>query len=593
MSWLHYLTEASVYLGAFYLCYCLFLNGDTHYLLGRVYLLFSCVAAYILPLTQLSVLKPAEPAIQQVQQVVFAPANVFKPNAVTVASSNSITLDTALIYSYIAGALVASLVLLFRLRKLYVVTQSNNSVTRDGYKLINLPNQNTAFSFFNYLFVGNNVPQPDTIMAHELVHIRQKHSADIIFLEVLKIINWYNPFVYLVQRSLKTLHEYIADEQTAAYEHDALTYSSFLLNNAYGIQGTSISHSFFNYNLLKKRIVMLNKNRSGKLARLKYLTVLPLCAGMLCASTLVFSKDYGLIELAPKKAVKQRPFTDSLNYTLQLTTQDGSKGTSDKIIVNNERSGFKRTYTVNSVTEKDKEELLERGLSIAIIKRENDLPDTTKKRQPPPPPLAPREPLKSKSLPPPVVAPGKPARVGKVPPPPPLDIRKPLKDKPLPPSHVAIPENPTSVGKIPPPPPLEIRDQPSARLNAMPPPAVPYEPIYDVLIKYIAKHTRYPTVAYDNKVNGHVLLSVTINSDHKISDAKVERGIGFGCDEEAVRAIKSYANAIDKAAGTYKMAVTFMLINEKNHKSYAPKALADEVVNARNFIGQVMLAGYL
>jgi hypothetical protein len=92
-------------------------------------------------------------------------------------------------------------------------------------------------------------------------------------LEVLKVINWFNPFVYLLQRSIKTVHEYIADEQTAAYERDALTYSSFLLNNAYGIQGSTIAHSFFNYNLLKKRIIMLNKNRSGKLARLKYLTV--------------------------------------------------------------------------------------------------------------------------------------------------------------------------------------------------------------------------------------------------------------------------------------------------------------------------------
>jgi hypothetical protein len=101
----------------------------------------------------------------------------------------------------------------------------------------------------------------------------------------------------LLQRSLKTIHEYIADEQTAAYERDALTYSSFLLNNAYGIQGSTIAHSFFNYNLLKKRIIMLNKNRSGKLARLKYLTALPLCAGMLCTSTLVFSKNYGLIDL--------------------------------------------------------------------------------------------------------------------------------------------------------------------------------------------------------------------------------------------------------------------------------------------------------
>jgi hypothetical protein len=58
MSWLHYLIEANIYLGVFYLCYCLFLNRDTHYNLGRVYLIFSCVIAFILPVTQLSILKP-------------------------------------------------------------------------------------------------------------------------------------------------------------------------------------------------------------------------------------------------------------------------------------------------------------------------------------------------------------------------------------------------------------------------------------------------------------------------------------------------------------------------------------------------------
>jgi beta-lactamase regulating signal transducer with metallopeptidase domain len=95
------------------------------------------------------------------------------------------------------------------------------------------------------------------------VHIRQKHSADIVFLELIKIINWFNPLIYLLQMSLKTMHEYIADEQTAAQESDAISYSSFLVNNAYGLNGSSLAHSFFNYNLLKKRIIMLNQKRSG------------------------------------------------------------------------------------------------------------------------------------------------------------------------------------------------------------------------------------------------------------------------------------------------------------------------------------------
>ena len=386
MSWLHYLIEANIYLGVFYLCYCLFLNRDTHYMLGRVYLIFSCVMAFVLPFTQLSILKPVLPEMKMVAvptQVTNTVVNVQQSKLAT--PVQHFTFDDAIVYTYITGAVIGLLVLLFRLRKLYILTRNNHSIYNDQYKLIHLNDENTAFSFFNYLFIGSNVPQAETIIAHELVHIRQKHSVDIIFLEIMKIVNWFNPFIYLIQRSLKTIHEYIADEQTAAHEQDALTYSSFLLNNAYGIQGSSIAHSFFNYNLLKKRIIMLNKNRSGKLARLKYLAALPLCAGMLCASTLVFSKDYGVIDLAPRKVVK--PAIDSTKYALKLTDlANNLTQISDKIVHTNPKTGIETTYTVNSLTEKDQKELKEKGFDIAIIERKAEVTDTTQKLPVPSPP---------------------------------------------------------------------------------------------------------------------------------------------------------------------------------------------------------------
>jgi TonB family protein len=388
MSWLHYLIEANIYLGVFYLCYCLFLNRDTHYTLGRVYLIFSCVIAFILPLTQLSILKPVIPEIEieaPVNQVTAIPVNMQQVKLV--APVRHFTFDDAMVYLYTAGVVIAFLILLFRLRKLYILTRSSHSIYRDRYKLISLSEENTAFSFFNYLFIGSNLPQAETVIAHEMVHIRQKHSVDIIFMEILKVINWFNPFIYLTQRSLKTIHEYIADEQTAAQEQDTITYSSFLLNNAYGIQGASIAHSFFNYNLLKKRIIMLNKNRSGKLARLKYLAALPLCAGMLCISTLVFSKDYGLIDLTPRKAAAALPMVDSTKYTLQITDKANKlTATSGKMVFKNEKTGIIKTYSVNTLTKEDQDELLkERGIIIERVLKDPETADTSKLPPPPPP----------------------------------------------------------------------------------------------------------------------------------------------------------------------------------------------------------------
>jgi len=293
MNWLHYLVEVNIYLSVFYVCYCLFLNKETHYTLNRVYLLFSCIISCIIPLVQVGLLKPAEPAIQNA---------IIDPVA-----DKNFTLQEGIFYCYLAGVIIFIVQLGIKLVQLQKLAGAKPAEVSDQYKLIYLEDSTTAFSFFNYLFVGTKAPGTETIKRHELVHIRQKHSVDILFLELFKIINWFNPVIYLLQNSLKTVHEYIADEQTAAFENDTLTYSTFLVNNAYGISGSPVTNSFFNYNLLKKRIIMLNQQRSGSLARLKYFIAVPLCAGLLCVSTLSFSKTYGWVVITPQQVPPPPP----------------------------------------------------------------------------------------------------------------------------------------------------------------------------------------------------------------------------------------------------------------------------------------------
>lgn len=293
MNWLRYLVEANIYLSVFYLFYCLLLNKETHYTLNRVYLLGSCVLSFILPLVQLGVLRPAEILVNHAVVVATAPGNF--------------VLQAVVLTVYLLVAIAFAVLLRIKLYRLQKLASGRPVIANDDYKLIYLKGSNTAFSFFNYLFIGTEAPGVETITRHELVHIRQKHSVDIIFLELIKIISWFNPVVYLLQISLKTVHEYIADEQTAAYETDRLTYSTFLVNNAYGISGSLVTNSFFNYNLLKKRIMMLHQQRSGSLARLKYFVAVPVCAGLLCVSTLSFSKTYGWVVIAPQQQAPPPP----------------------------------------------------------------------------------------------------------------------------------------------------------------------------------------------------------------------------------------------------------------------------------------------
>nr|WP_294790237.1 M56 family metallopeptidase [uncultured Mucilaginibacter sp.] len=333
MNWLYYLAEANLYLCVFYLAYCVFLVKETHYQLNRAYLLLSCVMAFVLPVLQVGALKPgltdntpvvSYPATQTIQYM--EPSSIISTPVATVAPVFNI--NDYLWLAYVAGAVIVLLLLTLKLYSVFKLTR-NTKAKLGSYKMIYLKDTDVAFSFFNYLFIGTRAAGANTIITHELVHIRQKHSADIMFLELLKVICWFNPCIYLLQNSLKTVHEYIADEQTAATEADALTYSSFLVNNAYGAGGSSITHSFFNYNLLKKRIIMLNQQRSGKLARLKYLVALPICAGLLCASTLAFSKSYAWVDLTPttKTALLPDTLTTSKGFKYKETiyTESGHK----------------------------------------------------------------------------------------------------------------------------------------------------------------------------------------------------------------------------------------------------------------------------
>jgi TonB family protein len=262
-----------------------------------------------------------------------------------------LTLQNELWYAYVAGTLILLFILITKLFSLYKLIHHKHYIRQGKHKIVYLSDTNIAFSFFNYLFIGADTNGANIIITHELVHIRQKHSADIIFLELLKIINWFNPLIYLLQNSLKSVHEYIADEQTATQETDAISYSSFLVNNAYGAAVSSITNSFFTYTLLKKRIIMLNQQRSGNLARLKYLIALPIFFGMLCISTLALSKSYGWVDLAPAKAIKS-----SVKKKLLKISQNGITTITDQLSVNQE--GKNVIFSANTINPKDRSLLL-------------------------------------------------------------------------------------------------------------------------------------------------------------------------------------------------------------------------------------------
>ncbi|QEM09455.1 M56 family metallopeptidase [Mucilaginibacter rubeus] len=567
MNWLHYLLEANLYLCIFYAVYCLFLNKETHYTLNRVYLLLSCVISFVLPVVQIGWLKVTESPTT----TFIIPRNGKQAIDHKLASQPASSLQELLLYAYILGAIVLTTVLLVRLYQLAKLTKATKTLVHDKYKLISIEGSNTAFSFFNYLFIGTKTQANNIIIRHELVHIRQKHSADIVFLELIKILNWFNPLIYLLQISLKTIHEYIADEQTAAQESDALSYSSFLVSNAYGLNGSSLAHSFFNYNLLKKRIIMLNQKRSGKLARLKYLVAVPISAGLLCASTLVFSKSYGFIDLMPKQQIvtpsanAQTSSADTIKADpIRIKKEDRtSKGyqyeetgylvnnKTDYRVIITEKNGEQKEYYKSKATPEELATLKSKyGYTFPKMMIYPKLP--------PPPPAPPAPGKKTKGI------------DAKVPPPPPNPekVKKAPKvvkvQEAIPVGEPIAPAQPSASAKLPPP----------------PPPADPMDPLY----KYIAKHVRYPAAARNNRITGQVTVGFKL-SNGKINGVKVLKSADPQIDKEVARVVSDFDGKLAGLnQGDYTVTVALELATSND------KFISNNIDKEKS---QVVVVGYV
>ena len=143
----------------------------------------------------------------------------------------------------------------------------------------------SSFSFFNKIVLGANVQDIQEINDHEKVHVQQGHSYDIVLLEIVGIFNWFNPIVYYIKKELKFQHECIADEICST---DKVSYAELLLAHAMHTDVNLLRHEFSNHSFLKKRIMMLFKNKSTNNKKLFYLFTLPL-VGVLVLSTLVFN----------------------------------------------------------------------------------------------------------------------------------------------------------------------------------------------------------------------------------------------------------------------------------------------------------------
>lgn len=175
---------------------------------------------------------------------------------------------------------------LFKLTKIITLIQKNNKVKQSNFTLIFLSNETKAFSFFNFVFLGDKIKETNkqNIIEHELIHSQQKHTWDLLLFEFLKIAMWFNSMIYLYQKRITLVHEYISDAVVAKSETKE-TYINNLLSNFFQVENISFINQFYKPTFIRKRIMMMTNKQSKKMNQLKYLVLIPVFASMLFYSS--------------------------------------------------------------------------------------------------------------------------------------------------------------------------------------------------------------------------------------------------------------------------------------------------------------------
>ena len=317
-----YLLKLNLALIVLFGFYKLMFSGDTFFSLRRATLIGMYLVVMLVPGLNCSYW--INKSVEMVSMANEYAAIVLPAVTITPGGGGAIGWETTAMTIY---TMVACLFLLrFFWQLVSIVRLRNKCRTTDinGTKVYLLESDEGPFSFFNWIFINptkHNRQETDEIMTHELAHCRQLHSVDILFTELFAIVFWANPFVWLLKREVRLNLEYLADNNVLAGGTDSKKYQYHLLGLAYRKNVATISNNF-NVLPLKKRIKMMNKKRTKRIAKVKYALYIPLAAMLLVVSNIeTVARDIANVAKAmpmAKASVKQEKMVD-LSFSNKAT----------------------------------------------------------------------------------------------------------------------------------------------------------------------------------------------------------------------------------------------------------------------------------
>ena len=288
---LTYELKVAVLVAVFYIFWRLLVANETWHRLNRIVLLSTALASFVLPLCVIT--------IHQTVEVMPPVADTLPlPTDETAMPMESVPIVTnteterpfnwllPLTIIYIIGVVVVLSKMLLSLWRLHRMrAESKVHPLPDGYLMAVCEKVSTPFSWWNTVFMNHNDYEKGTnaLLTHELGHLRLHHSADVLLVELLTALQWFNPAMWMLRADLRTIHEYEADQQVISHGFNDIQYLQLLIRKAAGQSGYSLANGISN-SALKKRVTMIMKPKSNHRQWLRFAYLLPIIAISLYAS---------------------------------------------------------------------------------------------------------------------------------------------------------------------------------------------------------------------------------------------------------------------------------------------------------------------
>ncbi len=287
---IEFITKSAICLTILYGFYHLFLRNIHSFEFNRFYLLFSLLLSHLIPLITIQVGLDL-PVDYNMNEFSNLPSSFIQGETIITEPDHFPAFRNSLIILYFIISTILLVRFALNIYKIIKLIHTSSKVTYFKTKIVLVENKTLPYSFFSHVFVNRSEYENGKIekelLIHEQTHCLQYHSIDILIIELLKVILWFNPLIWLFRKAIQLNHEFVADYKVLS-NYDLNDYQNTLLNLVFRNNSTYLA-SNFNYSLTKKRLIMMTKNNSLHKAIFRKVAVIPLF--LILAVSLTFAQE--------------------------------------------------------------------------------------------------------------------------------------------------------------------------------------------------------------------------------------------------------------------------------------------------------------